>query len=105
MLDSVEVTAKDTILLINSIKNLMSKTKIHIKNKASKIYSKELVELIFEHPYTKIDFLISRLGITRQTASKYLKVLCDIEILKEINIGKYKYFINTELYSLLKKNI
>ena len=104
MLDSVESTAKDTIQLINSIKDLMAKTKTHIKDNANKIYSKELVEIIFEHPYTKIDFLISRLGVTRQTASKYLKVLCDIKILKETNIGKYKYFINIELYSLLRKN-
>ena len=105
MLDSVEVTAKDTIKLINNIKSLISKTKGTIKDKAIKIYSKDLVELIFEHPYTKIDFLISRLDITRQTASKYLKQLCSIGILEETNIGKYKYFINVELYSLLKKSI
>ncbi|QUE32418.1 Fic family protein [Francisella philomiragia] len=105
MLDSVEQTAKDTIELINKIKDLILYTKKQIKSDAHKIYSKDLVELIFEHPYTKIDFLIARLNITRQTASKYLKKLCDIGILEEINIGKYKYFINIELFSLLKKNI
>ena len=104
MLDSVESTAKDTIALINKIKSLIHSTKTVLKNRAPKIYSKGLIDIIFEHPYTKIEFLINRLDITRQTASKYLKKLCSIGVLEETNIGKYKYFINTELYLLLKES-
>ena len=105
ILDCVEQTSKDTIKLIDSIKSLIQNTKIKIKTQEPKIYSKDLVELMFEHPYTKIDFLMSKLSITRQTASKYLKRLCDMGLLQELNIGKYKYFINIELYSLLKKGM
>ena len=105
MLDSVESTAKTTIALINKIKNLILSTKNNIKAQAPKTYSRDLVDIIFEHPYTKIDFLIHRLGITRQTASKYLKQLCSIGILKEINIGKYKYFINIELCEVLQESV
>jgi Fic family protein len=104
MLDSVESTAKDTIALINKIKSLIHSTKTVLKNRAPKIYSKDLIDIIFEHPYTKIEFLINRLDITRQTASKHLKKLCSIGVLEETNIGKYKYFINTELYLLLKES-
>jgi len=57
------------------------------------------------HPYTKIEFLIDKLNLHRDTVSKYLKELENIGILKPIKIGRSKYFINLELFDMLKKGI
>ena len=75
MLDAVEQTSLETIELINNISDLMIKTQDKISQDLPKIYSKDLVEILFMHPYTKIDFLVDRLNITRKTASKYLNEL------------------------------
>ncbi len=105
MLDGVEKTSLETIELVNGIHRLMGETKEVIKEKLPKIYSKDLVEILFMHPYTKIDFLVNGLGITRQTASKYLNSLEEIGVLRNIQIGKSKFFINEELFDMLKKGI
>ena len=69
------------------------------------IHSKDLVEILFMHPYTKIEFLVDRLNITRKTASKYLSELESRGILDNIQIKNSKYFINIELFDLLRKGI
>jgi Fic family protein len=58
MLDGVEQTSLDTIELIKDISIMMNNTKSIIQEKLPKIYSKDLVEILFNHPYTKIDFLV-----------------------------------------------
>lgn len=105
MLEAVEQTSLETIELINNISDLMIKTQDTISGKLPKIYSKDLVEILFMHPYTKIEFLIDKLNLHRDTASKYLKELETIGILKPIKIGRSKYFINLELFDMLKKGI
>jgi Fic family protein len=91
--------------LIENIEKLMSDTQNLIQQKLPKIYSKDLVEVLFLHPYTKIEFLVDRLKITRKTASKYLKELVSIGILKEIKKGRNVYFVNINLFEYLKKAI
>lgn len=76
-----------------------------VNRELPKPYSKDLVEILFMHPYTKIDFLVDRLHTTRQTASKYLIELENIGILKNIQIKNSKYYINIELFAMLKKGI
>ncbi len=105
MLDGVEQTALETVELVGKIDRLMSDMRTKIKDKLPKIYSKDLVEILFMHPYTKIDFLVNNLGVTRKTASKYLNSLEDIGIMKNIQIKNSKYFINIELFDMLKKGI
>ena len=105
ILDGVEQTSKETVLLVNDISELMKKTKQEIQEKLPKIYSKDLIEILFSHPYTKIDFLVEELGLTRQTASKYLKELENIGILESIQIKNSKFYINLELFARLKKGI
>lgn len=73
MLDGVEQTSLETISLVNDISALMKKTKYDIKQKLPKIYSKDLIEILFSHPYTKINFLVDELDLTRQSASKTIK--------------------------------
>ena len=105
MLDGVEQTSLATIELVNGIHRLMDETKEKIKNELPKIYSKDLVEILFMHPYTKIDFLVNELGITRQTASKYLIRLEEVEILENIQIQNSKFYINKKLFDRLKIGI
>ena len=105
MLEAVEQTSLETIDLINDISELMIKTQEKISSELPKIYSKDLVEILFMHPYTKIEFLVDRLNITRKTASKYLSELEKNKILKNIQIKNSKYFINIDLFELLRKGV
>ena len=105
MLDGVEQTSLETVELVNDIHLLMNETKTKIKSELPKIYSKDLVEILFMHPYTKIEFLVNGLGITRQTASKYLNRLEEIGIVSNIQIQNSKFYINNRLFDRLKKGI
>ncbi len=105
MLDGVEQTALDTIELVSDIYALMEESKQEIKEKLPKRYSKDLIEILFMHPYTKIEFLVDGLDTTRQTASKYLIELEEIGLLESIQIKNSKFFINKKLFEVLKKGI
>ncbi len=105
MLEAVEQTSLETIGLINNISDLMIKTQDKISSELPKIYSKDLVEVLFMHPYTKIEFLVEKMGLHRHTASTYLNELEKIHILQLIKIGRSKYFVNLELFDMLKKGI
>ena len=103
ILKGIEQTANETIKQVNEINQLFLKTQELVKKKATKSYSKELIELLFEHPYCKTEYLTERMGISRITASKYLKELENIKVLKSKQIWKETLYINTELFDLLKK--
>jgi len=105
MLDGVEKTSIETTCLINDISDLMKETKYTIREKLPKIYSKDLIEILFSHPYTKIEFLVDGLGLHRETASKHLKEIENLGILKNIKIGRSKYFINKKLFERLQQGI
>ena len=103
MLHAVESTSRDTISRITRIKALLDETIEIVQAKAPKIYRKELVELLFEQPYSKIDFVVGRLGVERKAASRYLKELERIGIIKPQKIGREVVYINTELIKTLKQ--
>lgn len=104
ILKGVEETSKNTIFMIESIKELMDKYKKEISSNYKKIYSHELLNLLFKHPYTKIDFLEKELDISRQTASKYLDVLTEGGYLKKEKFGRNNLYINVPLYTIFLKN-
>ncbi|MBY0379784.1 MAG: Fic family protein [Burkholderiales bacterium] len=101
ILNGIDETAKQTIKLIREINQLMKKFKLKIQREAKNIYSKELLECLFKHPYTKIKFIENDLGVYRQTASKYLDRLVDLELLTPHKLWKSNYYINHELFNLL----
>lgn len=103
MLKGVEETANETMMQVRSIQRLFVQTQEKIKAGAPKMYDKELVELLFEHPYCKIEILTTRLNISRITASKYLKKFHSLGILKPKKVWKETLYINTRLFDLLKK--
>lgn len=103
ILVGIEKTSEESIILISEIEKIMDKTQILIQNEAAKIYSKDLIEILFIHPYTKIEFLTEKLGVSRQTASIYLNKLEELNILKKEKIGKFNYYINLELMEVLSR--
>jgi Fic family protein len=102
MLEGIVQTAIDTTTLVVQIKALMQQTKHHIRNELPKIYSQDLVNNLFRHPYTKIDFVAEELQVTRKTASKYLEALVGLSYLTKYKLGKDNYYLNHALYSLLQ---
>ncbi len=104
MLDAVQLTAENTMEKIDAIRQLLEDT--IEKSRAElpeRVYSKELIELLFEQPYCKIKFLVDRGIAKRQTAGEYLEELENIGILKSKKVGREKLYLNTQLYHLLSE--
>ena len=103
ILEAIETTSIETRNKILAILDAMKKDKELINNKAPKIYSRDLLDIIYQNPYCKIGFL-EREGIAkRQTASEYLQTLEDIGLLNSIKSGRERYYINKKLMDILKK--
>ncbi len=102
MLKGVEEAAHQTIAQIKAIQKLFITAQEKIKKEAPKAYDKELIEILFEHPYCKTEILTTRLKISRITASKYLKQLEDIGMLKSKQVWKETLYVNTKLFELLR---
>ncbi len=105
MLEGVEQTASQTILQIQGIKQLMQKHKKKMRSELRKIYSQDLLNNIFRHPYTKIDFVMNDLGVSRPTATRYLDALVRTGHLTRQKIGKDNFYINDDLYHLLLNGV
>ena len=101
MVRGVSMTARSEIALVKSLRALMQETKEKIRNRLEKIYSQDLLNNLFRHPYTKIEFVEKELGISRVTASKYLELLVAEGILRKEKRGKTNFFINEPLFQLL----
>ncbi len=98
---AVELTAQWTTAKIRSMRDLMNATAEHVKKRAPKLYSHELVDLTFVQPYCRIGNVVDARLAKRQAASEYLKKLCEIDMLKEIKVGREKLFLNKRLLTLL----
>lgn len=101
VLEGVEQTSKQTISLIKAIKNLMLGHKNIIRKELPKIYSQDLLNSIFGHPYSKIAFIERDLRVSRITATRYLDELVRIGIMHKLRIGRYNYYLNQGLVGLL----
>lgn len=101
MLEGVIDTAKNTISLITQMKSLMASVKHGIRDQLPKIYSQDLLNNLFNHPYTKIEFIVEELGVTRITATKYLEQLVEHKFLIKQKVGRANYYINEPLCKLL----
>lgn len=101
MLEIIESTARQTRERIFRIRDLMEEVTQEARVKANKAYSKDLIEIIFQHPYCKIGFLVQAGVAKRQTASAYLKALESAGILRSVRAGRENYFINDRLLAVL----
>ncbi|RLD42041.1 MAG: Fic family protein [Bacteroidetes bacterium] len=100
MLEAIEQTSKDTIILIGKIKDLIFEYK-HLLQDNYKFYSQDLLNNLFKHPYTKIEFIEKDLGVSRITASKYLNKLANDGLLRKEKLGTGNYYINERLMKIL----
>jgi len=104
VLQAVEDTARWTTTKIAAIRELTVLTAAHVKQAAPKIYTRELVDLIFDLPYCRIQNLVENDIAGRQAASRYLKQLVEIGVLKERTVGREKLFIHPKLMHLLTRD-
>jgi Fic family protein len=102
MLNAIEITAGETRNKIITILDAMEKMQKIIQTKVPKIYSKDLIEVLFQNPYCKGQFLENAGIAKRQTAANYLQTLEEIGLLQKLKKGKENYYINKKLVEILK---
>jgi len=101
MLNGIEITAKEGINSIKTLKLLMQEQKIHIRNALPKMYSQDLLNSLFRYPYTKIEYVQQDLSVSRNTAIRYLDNLVKVDILIKHKLGRENYYENRKLFRLL----
>lgn len=104
LLQGIEDTARWTTAKIAAIRTLSGLSITHVKQAVPKIYSRELVDLIFDLPYCRIQNLVEKNIAGRQAASRYLKQLVEIGVLEERTVGREKLFIHPKLMHLLTRD-
>lgn len=104
MLKGVEETAHWTVAKIAAMRTLQRHTTDFVRQAAPKIYSHELLDLIFELPYCRIQNVTDKGIAVRQTASGYLKQLVKLGVLEEKPVGREKLFIHPKLMQLLTRD-
>ena len=100
MIQGVSETARHTCTLVESIGRLLQSHKHYIREHY-RFYSQDLINNIFHHPYTKVAFVQSDLGVSRATATRYLDALAESGILEKHRLGRESYYVNRELVDLL----
>lgn len=100
MLDAVEKTAVDAVAVIRAVKALLMDYKHRIRA-AHRFYSQDLINNLFSHPYTKIEFIQSDLNVSRLTATRYLDLLAESGFVRKRKLGRNNYYINEPLFRIL----
>lgn len=100
ILKGIEETAIETTRLVKGISKLMADFKSVLRPKFGKQYRHELLNNLFFHPYTKVEFLEKELMISRVTAQRYLNLLMETGLIDRVKIGKAYYYINVPLMNL-----
>jgi len=103
ILQGIEETAEETLMLVKEINQLIRRTADEMKEKLPKIYSRELVDLIFFEFYTKIPYIQEGLNISRKTASTYLTSLEDAGFLISEKIGRERIYLNKYLFDVVRE--
>ncbi len=104
ILQAVAETSRWTTAKIAAIRALAEHTTEHVRTRLPKIYSRELVDVIFEQPYSRIGNLVDKGIAKRQAASRYLHELTALGVLREMPLGKEKLFIHPKLMQLLSRD-
>ena len=102
MLAAVESTAQQTIVTVTDIKAALLDYKHRIRA-SFKFYSQDLINNLFMHPYTKIEFVERDLKVSRLTATKYLDALAGAGFVQKVKVGKSNYYVNLALNSILTR--
>ncbi|MBO7478037.1 MAG: Fic family protein [Salinivirgaceae bacterium] len=100
ILKGVEETAEETIRLVKGISQLMADYKTKLRPLFGRLYKHELLNNLFFHPYTKIEFIQKDMMVQRKTAAKYLDIIVENGLLDKVKIGHTNYYINIQLMEL-----
>lgn len=100
MLKGIEETAIETTRLVKGIFKLMAEFKIILRPKFGKQYRHELLNNLFFHPYTKVEFLEKEMMVSRITANRYLNALAETGLIERVKIGRSYYYMNLPLMNL-----
>lgn len=100
MLNGVADTAATTLTIVEGIREQMANTKHRMRGLLPKLYSQDLLNNLFRHPYTRIEFVMNDLGVTRQTAARYLDTLAENGFVTKQQAGRSNYYINNNLVQL-----
>lgn len=103
MLQAVEETSRDTLTKVRGIRDLMQETKQRLRRDLPKLYSQDLLNSLFRHPYTKIEFIERDLGVSRPTATKYLGALEKAGLVRKTKLGRTNFYVNAPLFTLLSR--
>lgn len=101
MLGAVEDSARDAVSTIAKIKAALLATKHRMRKEHPRLYSQDLINNLFKHPYTRIEYVERDLGVSRLTASKYLETLTKSGFLTKRKVGRSNYYINSALADVL----
>lgn len=106
ILDVVTETSELTLALIEGIREHMALFKNVIRSNHPRVYSQDLINNLFRHPYTRIEFVMKELNVSRPTATSYLERLADDDELpvEKIVEGRNNYYVNAALVVLLAGN-
>lgn len=89
-----------TLQLVEGIRQQMADAKVELRTELPKLYSRDLLNNLFRHPYTRIDYVVHDLGVSRQTAAKYLDELAEKGFVQKVQAGRNNYFVNVDLIAL-----
>ena len=104
ILDAVQTTSRHTLMLVERIRTLMADYKREMRERLPKIYSHELLNNLFRHPYTRIDSVRRDLRVARPTAAKYLTLLANQGLVSKRRAGRATYSVNTPLVDLFQES-
>jgi Fic family protein len=100
MLEAVAETAQTTLALVEGMRGQMATVKKRMREELPNLYSQDLLNNLFRHPYTRIEFVVKDLEVSRQTAAKYLDLLAEKGFLTKHRSGRSNYYVNENLVRL-----
>ena len=100
MLRAVAQTAQVTLRLVEGIRQQMTHVKQRMREELPRLYSQDLLNNLFRHPYTRSAFVQADLNVSRVTAAKYLDLLAQHGFVAKVRAGRNNYYIHTELVNL-----
>ena len=101
ILKGVEQTADETIKFVRGMSDMMMQYKHRIRTNLPNVYSQDLINNLFRHPYTKVEYVINEVGVSRPTAMSYLNQLIDEGILDKLKLGRENFYINKGLFNFI----
>jgi Fic family protein len=100
ILEAVAQTAMATLTLVEGIRSQMASVKKRLRDEVPSLYSQDLLNNLFRHPYTRIEFVVNDLHVSRQTAAKYLDTLAEKGFVTKHRSGRSNYYVNEALIRL-----